>query len=162
MDIDDGQRQQLEALSTRFLSALDLVRTGKVDRAEDELRAIVRTEPRLPEPHMELARLLLDSDRLSEAESHTREALEHLETSGPWTAELPENVVKGLAWALLAEILRRTADEDDVVFGDPERFRGLVQESQEAFAKASALDPSDEYASYHAFFLGVDGHKGPS
>ena len=158
MDLDEQQQQQMAALSGQFLRALDLLRSGRVDRAEDELRGIIRTEPRLPEPHMEFARLLLDSDRLAEAESHAREALTHLTATGPWTDELPPNVVRGLAWALLAEVLRRTAEEDDVVFGDPERFKALIQESQEAFAKAAELDPSDEYASYHAFFLGAQGH----
>lgn len=154
------EQSHLEELGARFMAALRAKEAGKLDAAEDELRAILRTEPRLPEPHMELARILLDTDRLDEAESHAREALEHLEAGGQWTDELPENVVKGLAWALLAEILRRIADEDDVIFGSPEKFKRLVDESQKAFAKAAELDPSDEYASYHAFFLGADPKQG--
>lgn len=145
----------LDALGERFMAALRAKEAGDLDAAEDELRAILRTEPRLPEPHLELGRILLDTDRLDEAETHAREALTHLEASGPWTEEVPENVVGGLAWGLLAEVLRRIADEDDVIFGDPARFKALVAESQRAFAKAASLDPSDEYASYHAFFLGV-------
>lgn len=152
-----SEQSHLDELGTRFMAALRAKDAGKLDAAEDELRAILRSEPRLPEPHMELGRILLDTDRLDEAESHAREALEHLEASGPWTDEIPENVVRGLAWALLAEVLRRVADEDDVIFGDPARFKALVDESQKAFAKAAELDPSDEYASYHAFFLGPEG-----
>lgn len=149
----------LDALGERFMAALRAKEAGDVDRAEEELRAILRAEPRLPEPHLELGRLLLDTDRLDEAETHAREALTHLEVAGPWTDEVPENVIHGLAWALLAEVLRRIADEDDVIFGDPARFKALVAESQRAFAKAASFDPADEYASYHAFFLGV-GQEG--
>ncbi len=103
---------------------------------------------------MELARVLLDTDRLKEAESHAREALDHLENAGPWTDELPPNTIHALAYALLAETLRRIADEDDVIFGNPVRFQQLLDESQKSFAKAAELDPSDDYSSYHAFFLG--------
>lgn len=155
--MSESQDNAIEELGQRFMGALRAKNAGDIDAAEDELRAILRVEPRLPEPHMELGRVLLDTDRLQEAESHAREALEHLEAGGPWTDELPENVVRALAWALLAETLRRIADEDDVIFGDPDRFKALVDESQKAFAKASELDPSDEYSSYHAFFLGPDG-----
>ena len=44
-----------------------------------------------------------------------------------------------------------------MIFGDPETFHRLVNESKAAFAKAAELDPSDEYSSYYAFFLGPDG-----
>jgi tetratricopeptide (TPR) repeat protein len=158
MHDNDGQENPLDVLAKQFVAALALKRSGKLDKAEDELKAIIRAEPRLPEPHMEVARLLLDSDRLADAESHAREALAHLDASGPWTDEIPSHIVRGLAWALLAETLRRIADEDDVIFGDPDRFRALLEESQDAFSKAAKLDPSDEYASYHAFFLGPQGH----
>ena len=164
MDLNDGQPDPLDALATQFTAALALKHAGKLDKAEDLLKAIIRAEPRLPEPHMEYARILLDSDRLADAESHAREALDHLAASGPWTSEIPSHIVRGLAWALLAEVLRRIADEDDVIFGDPDRFRALLEESQDAFTKAAKLDPSDEYASYHAFFLGPRGHgsSGPT
>jgi len=151
--------EDLEALSRQFLTALAAKDAGDLDTAEEELRAVLRVEPRLAEPRMELARILLDTDRLADAEPHARQALGHLQSGGQWTDELPENVVLGLAHALLAEILRRHADEDDVIFGDPERFGQLVDESKEHFAKAAELDPDDSYSSYYAFFLGEDGHR---
>ncbi|HMV68622.1 MAG TPA: hypothetical protein PKA64_17355, partial [Myxococcota bacterium] len=70
------------------------------------------------------------------------------------------HVVHGLAHALLAEILRRRADEEDVIFGDPANYHAIIAEAQDHFAKANALDPSDEYSSYHAFFLGIPGKGG--
>lgn len=155
----DDEAKQLDALGERFMAALDHREAGRLDTAEDELRAILRAEPRLAEPRMELARLLLDTDRVDEAEEHAREALSALQTSGQWTDELPENVVSAIAHATLAEALRRKADEDDVIFGDPDTFHALVRESKEHFARAAELDPNEEYGSYHAFFLGMPGKQ---
>jgi tetratricopeptide (TPR) repeat protein len=161
-DPSRDEAEALEALGRRFIAALAAKSAGDIDTAEDELRAILRIEPRLAEPRLELARVLLDTDRVEEAEPHARQALTHLEAGGQWTDELPENVVQALAHALLAEILRRRADEDDVIFGDPDAFHAIVQEAKDHFARAAELDPRDEYASYHAFFLGEDGHRAPA
>jgi hypothetical protein len=157
-EIGSHETNALDELGRRFLKALADKDAGRVDRAEDELRAILAVEPRLGEPRIELARLLLDSDRVGEAEEHARDGLANLEKGGAWVEEVPPNVVLGIGHALLAEVLRRRADEDDVIFGDPDVWRKLVAESKLHFEKAAALDPADEYASYHAFFLGVKGH----
>jgi tetratricopeptide (TPR) repeat protein len=151
---DDARLTELEQ---RFLTALSRKDAGDLDGAEEELRAILRVEPRLPEPHLELGRLLLDTDRLDDAEDHVREALRLVEAGGQWTEEIPEAVLEALTHATLAEVLRRRADDDDVIFGDAAVFRSLVDESRRHFARAAELDPQDEYASYHAFFLGLEG-----
>jgi tetratricopeptide (TPR) repeat protein len=156
---EDRSQQLLTELEPRFMKALEAKDAGRIDAAEDELRAILRMEPRLAEPRMELARILLDTDRLEEAEEHAREALSQLQAGGQWTDELPENVVLGLSHALLAEVLRRRIEDDDVVFGSAERYQKLLAESQRHFEEAARHDPSDEYASYHAFFLGVPKDK---
>lgn len=156
-DVDPREQELLSGLEQRFLAALADKDEGRLDAAEDALRDILKTEPRLPEVHLELARLLLDTDRVADAEPHAREAITWLEQGGQWTDEIPENVVQALAHALLAEILRRRADEDDVIFGDPAGFRALVDEAKRHFARAAELDPSDAYSSWHAFFLGVPG-----
>ena len=148
---------RLAALEPRFLVALSRREAGDVDAAEEELRSILRVEPRLPEPHHELARILLDTDRLEDAEVHAREALRQIEAGGQRTDEIPEEVLQSLAHATLAEILRRRADDDDVIFGDEHTFRALVDEARRHFARAAELDPRDETASYHAFFLGMQG-----
>ena len=153
-DVDKQESEALESLEPRFMLALQAKQAGKLDDAEDELRAILRIEPRLAEPRMELARILLDTDRLHDAEEHAREALIQLEAGGQWIEEIQEEVVLALAHALLAEVLRRHADDDDLIFGDPEKFHAVVEESQQHFEAASKLDPSNEYASYYAFFMG--------
>jgi tetratricopeptide (TPR) repeat protein len=153
-EADDTEARQLEQLGARFLAALASRERGALDEAEDELRAIVRVEPRLAEPRLELARILLDTDRLDDAEDQAREALDALVAGGQWIDDLPEATVLAIAHATLAEILRRKADEDDVIFGDPDTFHRMVREAKEHFARAAELDPSEEYASYYAFFLG--------
>lgn len=148
---------RLAALEPRFLAALSRREAGDLDAAEEELRSILRVEPRLPEPHLELSRILLDTDRLDDAEVHAREALRLVEAGGQWTDEIPEEVLQSLVHATLAEVLRRRADDDDVIFGDEHTFRALVDEARRHFARAAELDPRDETASYHAFFLGMQG-----
>ena len=154
----------LDELGDQFMVAVHARNAGKLDEAEEALRAIIRAEPRLAEPHMELGRLLLDIGQLEEAEAHAREALDQLERGGTWTEEIPEQIVLGVACSLLGEVLRRQADSDEVVFGEPDRFRAMLEESQSWFAKAAAADPEDAYSSHQAFFLnpspGVP--KGPS
>lgn len=157
MDIDESERAHLEALSERFMRALEQKDRGNIDAAEDALRAILRSEPRLAEPRLELARILLDTDRLDEAEDHAREAVSLLDTGGQWTDDLPEPVVQAIGHGTLAEILRRKADEDDVIFGDAAVFHAMVREARDHFAKAAELDPSEDYSSYHAFFIGIPG-----
>lgn len=152
----------LEALEPKFLAALHDKEAGRLDEAEEALRAVLEIEPRLPEPRMELARLLLDSERVDDAVEQARTALEHLDNTGPWNDDLPAEVVGSIAHALLAECLRRHADSDAVLFGDPAVFQRLLRESKEHFAKAAELDPTDETSSYYAFFLGAAGHGGRS
>jgi tetratricopeptide (TPR) repeat protein len=151
---EEAENKRLEALSLAFIQALKDREAGKIDEALEALRDILTQEPRLPEPHLELGRILLDTDRLDDAEAHAREALTHLETGGQWTDDLPENVVKAIAHGLLAEVLRRKADEDDVIFGDADVFHNMVKESQTHFSTAAKLDPRDGYSDYYALFLG--------
>jgi tetratricopeptide (TPR) repeat protein len=157
--IDTVEDEALNRLGAKFLEALEAKEAGRIDDAEDALRAIIAAEPRLGEPHLELARLMLDTDRVNDAEAHAREAVAHLEATGVWLDEVAPSTVQALAHATLAEALRRRADEDDVLFGDPATFHAIVAEARQHFEAAHALDPSDAYSSYHAFFLGIPGTR---
>jgi tetratricopeptide (TPR) repeat protein len=158
----ENDSEQLVALEKQFLIAVGLRNDGQIDRAVKQFKAILTIEPRLAEPHIELAHICVDTDRLDRAESHALEAIEQLEQSGVWLDSVEENTVKAVAHALLAEILRRRADEDDVIFGDPEEFLKMVELSKKHFKIAAALDPDDTTASYYAFFMGVDDVKLPT
>lgn len=153
--LEHAEAEVLDALGARFLDALRHKDAGQLEDAEDGLLDILRVEPRLAEPHLELARMYLDTDRIADAEPHAREALTYLEAGGQWIADIPEQTLLALAHAVLAEVLRRRADEDDVIFGDADAFHALVRESKSHFDRAHELDPSDEYSSYHAFFMGA-------
>ena len=133
----------LSTLGPRFVAAIELRANGRVDEALDAFGAILRQEPRLAEPRLEIARIHLETGRLEDAEIQAREALRILLNGGQWTEDLPETVVLALAWALIGEILKEKAASDEVVFGDPALFREILAESRVAYAKAAELDPSD-------------------
>jgi tetratricopeptide (TPR) repeat protein len=143
---DFPDERHLAELGPRFVEAMRLRERGRLDEATEALQGILRAEPRLAEPRMELARVWLETGRLEDAEAEAREALRVLEAGGQWTDELAEHVVLALAWALLGEILRERASTDEVVFGPEDDFRELIEQSRAAFSRAHALDPTDTHA----------------
>ncbi|MFZ5482154.1 MAG: tetratricopeptide repeat protein [Myxococcota bacterium] len=150
----DAPEKHLEALGPRFMEGLKKRAEGRVDDALEIFQEVLRAEPRLAEPRMEIARVWLEMGKLEEAEAEAREAVRLLETGAQWTDELPENVVLALAWALLGEVLKERAQSDEVVFGDPEVFEALLGESRVAFARAAELDPTDSASWLNAQELG--------
>ena len=132
----------LALLGTRFHEAIRLRNAGRIDAAIEAFQDVLRGEPRLAEPRMELARIYLELARLEDAEAEVREAIRLLEAGGQWTDALPENVVLAIAWALLGEVLKERATSDDVVFGPELTFRSLLAQSHASFARAAALDPA--------------------
>jgi tetratricopeptide (TPR) repeat protein len=151
---DDEPEGHLEGLTALFLQALEARREGDVDKAGRLLRALLHKEPRLAEPHLELASLLLDTERPEEALEHAREAVRILDQGGQWTDDLPPHVLRALAWDTLGEALRQTADQDEVVFGDADRWQALMAEARMAFRTAAELDPENEHAQWSAFGMG--------
>lgn len=147
----DAPEEHLAGLGERFLLAMAARDKGDIDAAAELLRAVIRVEPRLGEPQMELARILLETEQLDDAEDHAREAVRIFEGGGQWTEDLPEAVVLSMAHDLLGEILRSKADSDEVVFGDPARFEALMSEARVAFRRAAELDPTNEHAATWAF-----------
>lgn len=152
--ISEPGDDHIAPLAPRFLDALRAVEAHDVDGAGEILRGILRVEPRLAEPRMELARLLLETGQLDEAEEHAREALRILEAGGQWNDDLPEGALLSLCVDLLGEILRQRADADEVVFGDPEVWKALMNESIALFRRAHQLDPENEHAA--SMILGLD------
>lgn len=146
----------LDGLADRFMAALKARRNGQVDQAAELLRSILAAEPRLAEPHMELASIHLAVEQPELAVEHAREAVSLLEKGGQWTDDLPEHVVKSLSWNLLGESLKQVADQDSVVFGDAERWKTLMAEAKASFRRAAALDPDNQHASWSAFGFGPE------
>ncbi|MEE2749914.1 MAG: tetratricopeptide repeat protein [Myxococcota bacterium] len=148
--------EQDETLGPRFLAALEKRRTGDVTGAEEDLKEVLLAEPRLPEPRLELGHIYLEAGRIPEAESEIREGLRWLEQGGQWVEDISENQALSLAHGLLGEVLRARCESDEAVFGDEEDFKALLKESRTSFEKAAKLDPENEYAAHHAFFLGLE------
>lgn len=154
MDEQDRPEGHLAELGPRFLRALAARQAGRVDEALDLFSEVLRAEPRLAEPRLEIARIWLEMGRLDDAEEEVREALRILEAGGQWSEDVPENVMLSVAWALLGEILKERATSDDVVFGDPASFETLLRQSRSAFERAALLDPQDTGSAVTAAELG--------
>ncbi len=150
----EDPESHLEGLEETFLAALEARRQADFDRATELLRKVLRIEPRLGEPRLELAGLLMEAGQLEEAVEQSREAVRIFDAGGQWNMDLPANVVRSLAWDTLGECLRRTADQDAVVFGPPEQWRAIMDEAKAAFRQAATLDPDNSHASYAAFGFG--------
>lgn len=145
--------EHTQALQGPFLKALKHRRAGKIEEAMDLLNEVLKSEPRLPEPHLELAHIHLEAERLSLAEDSAREGLKWLERGGQWVEDLPPNVVLSHAHDLLGQILQEKAALDEYVFGDEEVFAELVKEAKAHFVRARELDPKNEHANFNAFFM---------
>jgi tetratricopeptide (TPR) repeat protein len=162
-EVTDGPRgdaaledpeEHLEGLEELFLSAMDARRKADFDQATKLLHKVLRREPRLAEPRLELAGLLMEAGQLDEAVEQAREATRILDAGGQWNLDVPAHAMRSLAWDTLGEAIRRTADQDSVVFGDPEVWKGLMDEAKAAFRTAAQLDPDNAHASYAAFGFG--------
>jgi tetratricopeptide (TPR) repeat protein len=153
-DAELGDESHLDGLDQRFLDALEARRRGDIDSASELLRSILRVEPRLAEPRMELSSMLLEAGQIAEAEEEARESLRCLQSGGQWTTDLEGHTLLSLAWNLLGETLRRQADHDDAVFGDPAKWQALMDESAASFLEAARLDPTNLHANHWAFGMG--------
>ena len=158
MTIDpfNDAEDHLKDLDAQFMAGIEMFAKSDIDGGAECMRRILRVEPRLAEPRIELARVLVETDQLTEAEAEIREAIRILENGGQWIDLLPENEVQSVAYGLLAEILRKRAESDEVVFGDSTQWRAIVDESHAAFRKARELDPKNAHADYWAGGFDVD------
>ena len=154
-DIDSAD-DHLKGLSDQFMSGIKRMQDGDIDAAAECFRRILKVEPRLAEPRIELARILMETSQASEAEAEIREAIRILESGGQWIDELKPDQVLSAAYGILAEILRTVSQSDEAVFGDPEKWRRLVDEAHAVFRKARELDPDNAHADYWAGGLDVD------
>ena len=151
----DAPEEHLEALGQEFMAAMHAIEGGDVEAGEKALREILKVEPRLAEPRMELARLRLVAEDLETAESEARQAVALLDAGGQWNLDIPENVMVSLAHGLLGEVLRQKASTDAVLDGPAETFQAVLREAQLQFQVAADRDPENEHARYHAFHLGL-------
>jgi tetratricopeptide (TPR) repeat protein len=150
----------LEGLDVQFMDGLKRMAAKDIDGAAECFRRVLQREPRLAEPRLELARILMQTGQLREAEAEAREAIKILESGGQWIDILEEHQVSSVAYGLLGEVLRMLAESDEVVFADPEAWRNIVDEAHAAFRRARTLDPDNAHAGYWASGFDVGAGAG--
>jgi len=136
-----AESEEIEPMQALFMAAMEQRQAGNARKAEACLLEIVKKEPRLPEPHLELAHIYHGQEQFDDARTHIEEAVQYLENGGQWL-DLPETEILSMAYLIQGEIYRSMADQDDVVFGEPETYIDLVNRAKNAFKKANALDKS--------------------
>jgi len=155
----DSPEDHLAGLDEQFMQGVTRMEKGDIDGAAELFRRVLQAEPRLAEPRIELARILIETRQVDEAEAEIREAIRLLESGGQWLDAIPEHQVQSIAYGLLAEALRLRGEADEIVFGDPETWRAIVDESHAAFRKARELDPENSHAEYWASSFDLDAKK---
>jgi tetratricopeptide (TPR) repeat protein len=154
--------QHTKGLQKPFMKALKFRRQGDLNKATKLLQEVLLGDPRLPEPHLELAHIHLEAERFEEAEEQAREGLKWLSQGGQWVKDLETNVVMSHAHDLLGQILQERAATDEVVFGDEDLFKELIKEARRHFVTARELDPKNEHANFNAFFMDMEDASGES
>ena len=142
----ESDRAVIEPLEPTMRKALALRQSGQEVEAEKLLREIIRTDPRLPEPRLELAHLAAMRDDWVEAEAQARLAVEQIRAGGQWIADLPPPTLLSFALNLLGETLVRPLEEGDLFLVDRPAFTVVWNEAAGIFEEAARLDPDSEDA----------------
>jgi len=139
-----------EELQELWLAAVEARQEGDDDKARKHFKEIVRKEPRLAEPHLELGHMAIADGDLAEAEAHVRLAVEQLERGNQWVDDLPADQLLSFAHNLLGEVLFARADLLSTS-DDRDTFDDLWNQAADAFARAEQLDPENPDAKRNAF-----------
>ena len=139
-----------EDLQELWLAAVAARQEGDDEQARKHLGAIIRQEPRLAEPHLELGHMAIAEGDLEEAETHIRLAVEQLERGNQWVDDLPADQLLSFAHNLLGEVLVARADPL-CTSEDQEEFEALWNQAADAYARALQLDPENPDAKRNAF-----------
>lgn len=148
---DEGninEENYTNALIKKFEQALEARENNDIDSCCELLLHIIKNEPRLPEPHLELANIYLIIEKLEDARVHIEEAITYLENGGQWT-EIDINTLLSLAYSTKSEIYHALADRDEIVLNSNEaEFTRLIKISQSAKKKAQELNPNQHIDNY--------------
>lgn len=141
-----AEAAEIEPMQALFMAAMEHRQHGNSKKAEVCLLEIVKKEPRLPEPHLELAHIYHAQEQYEDARTHIEQAVQYLENGGQWL-DLPEEEILAMAYLIQGEIYRSLADMDEVVFGEQTVYIEYVNRAKNAFKKANLLDKgSVEYS----------------
>ncbi|MCP4867662.1 MAG: hypothetical protein GY898_02965 [Proteobacteria bacterium] len=140
----------LDALTPKMQTALELRQNGQHDRAEKLFREILRSEPRLAEPRLELAHLAAGREDWGEAQDQARIAVTTLIAGGQWTMDVDPAPLLSFAMNLLGETLVRAIEGGDLFLRDKDKFESVWNEASVLFTEAKKLDPTNEDARRNA------------
>ena len=135
----EAETAEIEPMQALFIAAMEHRQHGDSKKSEACLLEIVKKEPRLPEPHLELAHIYHAQEHFEDARTHIEQAVQYLENGGQWL-DLPEMEILSMAYLIQGEIYRSLADLDEVVFGDQAVYIDYVNRAKNAFKKANLID----------------------
>ena len=147
-----NEKELLKVLEVKFLDAMRCHQESKLDRAEELYKAILKLEPRLVEPNLELAHIELKRGRLSEAQARTEEAIRLCGQHGHWLDNFTDDQLLSLCYSTLENILKEQSTQDEIVFGDPKEFTSLINKAKDAYKKAYRLNKDNQHAEYWGGF----------
>ena len=126
-DENINEENYTNALIKKFEQALEARENNDIDSCCELLLHIIKNEPRLPEPHLELANIYLIIEKLEDARVHIEEVITYLENGGQWT-EIDVNTLLSLAYSTKSEIYHALADRDEIVLNSNEaEFTRLIK-----------------------------------
>ena len=140
----------LEDLERAFFKAMQLRESGDEAGCAEALREILKAEPRLAEPRLELAHILLMENRFEEAEEHARLAATSLRAGGQWTKDVDPSALLSFALNMHGETIARHLEEGDLFLTDREQFEARWNSAAALFGEAAALDPNNAEARRNA------------
>jgi tetratricopeptide (TPR) repeat protein len=132
-----------------FLKAAESLQEGDQDEAQRHFKAVVGIEPRLPEPHLELAVIYFRKGQLDDAIEEARVGLDLLEHGGQWLENLTLGQMLGHARNLLGELLVERAKRDALDL-EPDELAELWNEAVCLFKAAVEADPDNDTARKNA------------
>ena len=133
--------EQLAGLEPKMMEAMAARAEGKDDVAKTIFEEILKGEPRLAEPRLELAHMAALVEDWDEAQTQARLAVDILRRGGQWTEDVEPRVLLGFALNLLGELIVRPLEEGDLFLTDRARFQMTWNEAAAIFDEALEADP---------------------
>ena len=143
IDAPEGYLEELQPLMRQAMALRD---EGKDEEASKVLREILRSEPRLAEPRLELSHIAASACDWPEAENQARMAVDALRSGGQWTLDLEPSQILSFALNLLGEVLVRDLEEGDLLMVDRPRFVTRWNEASNCFREALEQDNANRDA----------------
>ncbi len=149
-------------LERTFARAVAAHNEGLDEEALKLFKQVLALEPRLPEPRLEVALILLRCGELEEADAQAREALAHLEKGWRALDTLSDDQLMAHGCNLLAEIIKERIATGEILHADPGILRKLWREAEQLVERAARLDPDNQDIMHNYFGFRGSRDRGPA